>query len=754
MLKFPTPKLSRILPLVTFEQLCDLWQQMADKLNKSLLLGEEDLVPEFTDENQSFRLLLASNFRALLLGKPKGSQWQISLIFESEVIISFARQVRSGLQPNFNFTHQLQALVTNCAPNDSQVQSEFTLELITIISAKQEVKVEADNHRVVACQPFVDKALERKLEQERLLHQVVTQIRQSLDLKVILSTAVAEARSFLQVDRLVIYEFGHVNITNATPTNSVKHRGKVTYESIASEEISSVLHLTEEQNCSVYIPNWRGKYHRGITVAVNDISTAYQSSHCLYEFLKHHQVQAQLIAPIVVKDNLWGLLIAHQCLSMREWEEREEKFLGEIAENLSVAIYQAQLYAQVQKQKQTLEQRVIERTEELRDAMLAAQSASRSKSEFLAAMSHELRTPLTCIIGLASTLLHWYSNNKQSSSLPVEKQQRYLDTIHNSGQQLLALINDILDVAQIEAGKIILNLSDFSLQQLSQEVVRFLREDAFRHQIDLQLDLQFADNEDTFCADLSRVKQILFNLLGNAIKFTPPEGEVLLRVWQEENQAIFQVEDTGIGIPENKFHLLFEKFQQLETTHRRTYNGTGLGLALTKQLVELHGGIITVESTVGEGSVFTVRLPHQGNDSSRLTTPKVNFDDAPFFSKGTLVLLERNDELATVICELLTAANYQVVWLMDGASAISQIELLKPKVVILDLELLDLEMEQLNQTLKNSPATEHIKLLVLSSQIKPANPQECQEMGGDDFVLKPIRPQILLQKVNKLVKES
>ena len=753
MLEFPTPKLSRILPLVTFKRLCDLWQQMADRLNQSLLLGEEDVVPEFTDENQHFRLLLASNFCALLWGKPKGSQWQISLTFEHEVIISFAKQMLAGLQPSFNVTSQLQALVNNCTPNDSQVQSEFTLELITIISAKQEVEVEADNHRVVACQPFVDKALERKLEQERLLHQVVTQIRQSLDLKVILSTAVAEARSFLQVDRLVIYEFSNTNITNATPTNSVKHRGSVTYESVASNDIPSVLNLTEEQNCSVYIPNWRGKYHRGITVAVNDISTAYQSSHCLYEFLKHHQVQAQLIAPIMVKDNLWGLLIAHQCLNMREWEEREEKFLGEIAENLSVAIYQAQLYAQVQKQKQTLEQRVIERTEELRDAMLAAQSASRSKSEFLAAMSHELRTPLTCIIGLASTLLHWYSN-EQSSSLPVEKQQRYLDTIHKSGQQLLALINDILDVAQIEAGKIILNLSDFSLGQLSQEVVRFLREDAFRHQIDLQLDLQFADNEDTFCADLSRVKQILFNLLGNAIKFTPPGGKVLLRIWQEEDQAIFQVEDTGIGIPENKFHLLFEKFQQLETTHRRTYNGTGLGLALTKQLVELHGGIITVESTVGEGSVFTVRLPHQGHDSSRLTTPKVNFDDAPFFSKGTLVLLERNDELATVICELLTAANYQVVWLMDGASAISQIELLKPNVVILDLELLDLEMEQLSQTLKKSPATEHIKLLVLSSEIKPANSQECQEMGGDDFVLKPIRPQVLLQKVNQLVKGS
>jgi two-component system sensor histidine kinase/response regulator len=135
-------------------------------------------------------------------------------------------------------------------------------------------------------------------------------------------------------------------------------------------------------------------------VDIEDVETAYSSSFCLAELLRQHQVKSKLIAPIVVKDELWGLIIAHQCFEKRQWLDREKDFLRQIAEHLAVAIYQAQLYAQLQKQKETFEQRVIERTRELRDTLLAAQAAHRSKSEFLGNVSHELRTPLTSVIGL------------------------------------------------------------------------------------------------------------------------------------------------------------------------------------------------------------------------------------------------------------------------------------------------------------------------------------------------------------------
>jgi two-component system sensor histidine kinase/response regulator len=241
----------------------------------------------------------------------------------------------------------------------------------------------------------------------------------------------------------------------------------------------------------------------------------------------------------------------------------------------------------------------------LREALLAAEAASRLKSEFLATISHELLTPLTYVIGMSSTLLRWPIGELS------QRQRDYLQTIHDSGEHLLEMINDILDLSQIEAGKAVLNVSEFSLTNIVQKTVESLQEKAISEQIQLKLDLQIDPQRDRFTADVSRLEQILLNLSSNAIKFTPKGGGVTLRLWVEDDNAIFQVEDTGIGIPEEQLPLLFEKFQQLDTPLRRRYEGTGVGLALTKQLIELHRGRIEVESTVGIGSIFTVWIPQQ-----------------------------------------------------------------------------------------------------------------------------------------------
>ncbi len=192
-----------------------------------------------------------------------------------------------------------------------------------------------------------------------------------------------------------------------------------------------------------------------------------------------------------------------------------------------------------------------------------------------------------------------------------QRQRDYLQTIHDSGEHLLEMINDILDLSQIEAGKTVLNITEFSLTNIAENTLESLLKKATTQQVSLKLDLQIDPRRDRFTADAERVVQILWNLLTNAIKFTPEGGSVTLRLWVEDDTAIFQVEDTGIGIPEEKLPLLFEKFQQLDPPYRRRYEGTGLGLALTKQLIELHRGRIEVESTAGIGSIFTVWIPVQ-----------------------------------------------------------------------------------------------------------------------------------------------
>ncbi|MBD1945439.1 GAF domain-containing protein [Coleofasciculus sp. FACHB-712] len=242
------------------------------------------------------------------------------------------------------------------------------------------------------------------------------------------------------------------------------------------------------------------------------------------------------------------------------------------------------------------------RTEQLQDALTAANAASQAKTEFLATMSHELRTPLTSVIGMSSALMQPYFGELSG------KQKEYLKIIHNSGQHLLQLINDILDLSKIESGKASLTLSQFSLRQVGIESLELLQEKAQVQQVKLTGDFAELPPADEFWGDERRVRQILLNLLSNAVKFTPPGGEVWLRMQCESNQAMIEVADTGIGIPMEKQHLLFEAFQQIDSSLHRQHEGTGLGLALTRQLVEMHGGTISFHSEVDAGTVFVVYL--------------------------------------------------------------------------------------------------------------------------------------------------
>ncbi|WRH68594.1 MAG: GAF domain-containing protein [Planktothrix sp. GU0601_MAG3] len=299
----------------------------------------------------------------------------------------------------------------------------------------------------------MDDILYQQLQQERLLNQVTTQICQSLDLSVILSTAVEQSRQFLLVDRLIIYQFNiqhPLELEDYTidyyqekqPDFIQKFNldclsGKVTYEACSSEQIISVLNISEEENYLKYSCNFQDKYYQGFIQSVSDIEDTYNNFPCFIKFLKKFQVQSILALPIVVKQELWGLLIAHQCLEKRQWKTMEKRFLNQITQHLSIAIHQAELYAQLQQQKQTLEQRVQERTQALHDALLGAQSANLAKNQFLATMSHELRTPLTCVIGISATLLRYSGEKQIEKQLSPDKQRGYLTTIHDSGEKLL-----------------------------------------------------------------------------------------------------------------------------------------------------------------------------------------------------------------------------------------------------------------------------------------------------------------------------
>ncbi len=270
----------------------------------------------------------------------------------------------------------------------------------------------------------------------------------------------------------------------------------------------------------------------------------------------------------------------------------------------SVASDVKSMVGQLRKHREHLEEMVKERTSELEEAVQATEVASRAKSDFLASMSHELRTPLNAVIGFSQVLQEQYFGKLN------EKQAEYVTDVLESGQHLLSLINDILDLSKIEAGKMELELSKVIIKDLLESSLVMIKEKALVHRIDLDIDTTGDLEYLKIAADERRLKQVMFNLLSNAAKFTPDGGAIRVESRKEGKELIISVSDTGIGIAPEEQERIFEEFYQASNTIKDKPPGTGLGLPVTKSIVEMHGGRIWVESEgPGKGSRLTFTLP-------------------------------------------------------------------------------------------------------------------------------------------------
>ena len=594
----------------------------------------------------------------------------------------------------------------------------------------------------------MSKFLRYQLEQEQLFEQIKIQISQNLNLSEIIQTAIEHSCSFLQLDRLVIYQLGVSLEQNIHSLKPAKIIDTITYEAIKDNSITSVLYFQDEA-CWRESSKCRNKYHQGFSLVINDLDDSSYLSPCLKSLMSSLGVKAKIVTPINIRGKLWGLMIAHQ-RTPRVWHHQEVQFLRQVAEYLAIAILNHQSYQQLQQQKQLLEQQVQTQAQQLKDALIAAEAASKSKHDFLGSMSHELRTPLTCVIGLSSTLLQW-SSSKQMPLSP-EKQHEYLHLIQQSGRHLLGLINNILEFSDVESGKHLLNVKPVSLTEVIKQSLHLLQESAAQKDIVLSSEVSIKPKRDYFVADEVRLKEILFHLLSNGIKFTPPEGKVTLRVWREQHQVIFQVEDTGIGIASSEIPHLFEKFKQIENFRQRVHGGAGLGLALTKKLIELHGGTIEVESDLGKGATFTVYLPDKAALKNNLIEPSTA--DNNTIKSEIIALITQDEASATFICQLLNTIDYQIVWLTDSAMAISQIELLKPKIIIIDQDCSVTDVKNVVNAIANTSLAHQIKLTLLGDRIEHKEWQKFTECGVDEYLLKSMNPVEIVNKINNLVENN
>jgi two-component system, sensor histidine kinase and response regulator len=612
--------------------------------------------------------------------------------------------------------------------------------------------------------------LQQQLAQAKLLNYISTQIHQTLDLPLVLQATVEQVQAFLHADRLIIYQFEFAKIDGNVSDQSFDNyasRGRVAYEAIGQSpnaknsdaDLQSVLDITEYQDCFDDRQLW-DKYRSGMTRLIDRVELEYAQNPCMLDLMARLQIRSKLVIPIVVNRELWGLLIAHQCQSQRDWQTSETEFLQNISEHLAFAISQSELYAASLCTTQNLEQRVNERTQELREAVIVAQTANQSKTEFLALLSHELRTPLTSILGLSATLL------RLPLATLTDRQHNYLQTIHNSGEHLSELVDDILDFYKLEVGKTFLKVSEFSLSRLVKRVVGSVRLKAEQGKIDLQVQIinegndvsQISGRDLRFRGDTKRIYQILLNVLNNAIKFTPEHGTVIVRSWLEDTDAVFEIEDSGIGIEEAQIPRLFKKFHQLNRNFDRDYEGMGLGLAITQQLVELHGGSIEVESTIGSGSTFTVRIATQPleiaepNDWVEMDRKLVFQDPELNPVSNQIVLIEQDEDVANFICDILTAARYQVTWLLSAESSFRQISMFEPNLLIIDLTLDTEIVDQLIGNIRRSRTMSGIKILAIANQSDPISP--VSEQYVDDYLWKKVNPEQLLRKITKLLSQE
>lgn len=531
----------------------------------------------------------------------------------------------------------------------------------------------------------------------------------------------------------------------------------------------------------------------------------------IYDFTETHQQYLQLvsdsiaIAVISAQAREKTALLLTETQTQAEELEAQQEELRQANEELHVKTeLLSRSESELKMQQQELQQinaeleeksnQLEEQNEKLEDARTSLETKAREveitskyKSEFLANMSHELRTPLNSILILAQLL----SENKTNRL--GDREIEYSKNIYNSGTDLLNLINEILDLSKIEAGKMQLEIENVPFRDITTHIASMFTELARNKSVTFTIDYDEASLPAAFITDRQRVEQIIRNLLSNAFKFTYEGGRVALRIYKPDafipfrkkdlnnipNMVAFAVSDTGIGIPRNKRDVIFEAFQQADGSTKRKYGGTGLGLSISRELAYALGGEIHLESEEGQGSIFTLYLPlHFDSSYSSSVDKKVEIKEKEPFkieykhppasveipapipiddrndiieSDRVILIIEDDETFSRILLDFIHDRRYKGVIATQGNAAISYARHYKPDAILLDMKLPGMDGTEILRQLKSNPDLRHIPVQIISAYDQK---KEGLELGAFDYIMKPVTTQDLQGAFEKIERFS